>query len=329
LGEEKLKVKPGIYYGVPFEEYCQWDAVNNSSLDPILFQSPAHYQAKLNEPPKKTNALAFGSLAHTAMLEPDEFKRNYIGVPEGEFTKGCMLKDGVTPSSSPKSTSQYKQNKINWYLETPRLVLKKKKQEFEKLREKMSLPEQIEWLHSSAKKTMIEFEDFEKISKLCDELKTHPLYEKLRNGKKEVSFAWKDADTGILCTGRVDSLCPYLIADFKTTETTVEWEWSFWKWNYYRQGPMYQDGLATLGHAGGELLPFWLCVAQKTSPFDCVIAPAHELDLQQGRAEYKMALERIMRCRRDKEWPGVPDPEYWRIPEKHREYQIAGTTVKG
>lgn len=73
--------KPGIYPGVPFDEYCEWDAVNNSILSKIISHSPAHAKEQRDNPPPKSEAFVFGEGWHCHALEPSEFDNRYAIAP--------------------------------------------------------------------------------------------------------------------------------------------------------------------------------------------------------------------------------------------------------
>lgn len=63
---------PGVYPGVPFEDYLRWDAVSQSQLKELA-RSPAHLRAYLAQPDEDTDALRIGRAVHCAVLEPGEF----------------------------------------------------------------------------------------------------------------------------------------------------------------------------------------------------------------------------------------------------------------
>ena len=74
--------KPGIYPGVPFNEYVEWEAVNNSLLWTMKSKSPAHAKYEKENPRPETPALRYGHALHTLALEPKFFKDRYLVAPK-------------------------------------------------------------------------------------------------------------------------------------------------------------------------------------------------------------------------------------------------------
>lgn len=71
----------GIYDEITNEEYhgMPW-CISKTGLDKI-HQSPAHYKAFVENPPKPTPAMQFGTAVHMAILEPELFKEKYVEDP--------------------------------------------------------------------------------------------------------------------------------------------------------------------------------------------------------------------------------------------------------
>jgi hypothetical protein len=67
-------VKPGIYTGIPAEEYHSGPEVSASDLE-ILARSPAHLAGGFRS---ESSAFALGTAVHCAILEPHEFKNRYF-----------------------------------------------------------------------------------------------------------------------------------------------------------------------------------------------------------------------------------------------------------
>ena len=63
------------------EQYHKGPGISNSQLK-ILNRSPGHYKAYLENPPKQTPSLIFGTAFHTAILEPHLFNQQYAKLPE-------------------------------------------------------------------------------------------------------------------------------------------------------------------------------------------------------------------------------------------------------
>ena len=72
-----------ITHNMPFEDYLALEGYSNTGIG-YLLKSPAHYQAYLVEDSKPTPAMMFGTLLHTAVLEPDSFDCRYGVQPAGD-----------------------------------------------------------------------------------------------------------------------------------------------------------------------------------------------------------------------------------------------------
>ena len=79
-------MKIGVYLGLSSDEYHADPAVSNSMLSSMA-KSPAHCYALHLDPnrPRRqaTPAMAAGTLAHCAVLEPDQLRARYVAKPPG------------------------------------------------------------------------------------------------------------------------------------------------------------------------------------------------------------------------------------------------------
>lgn len=81
--------EPGVYRGVPFLEYCRWDAVSRSEIV-HLATSPAHYRWHKFERPEPepkpwiglADALELGTAIHDCILLADHFEERYAIGPD-------------------------------------------------------------------------------------------------------------------------------------------------------------------------------------------------------------------------------------------------------
>lgn len=74
-------MEPGIYYGLPNEEYHGGEGTNKGLLD-VVARSPLHAKALLDrandDRPEPTLAMQLGTALHTLVLEPEVFADQYV-----------------------------------------------------------------------------------------------------------------------------------------------------------------------------------------------------------------------------------------------------------
>jgi hypothetical protein len=69
---------PGIYPGVPVEDYLAWPYASNSSMGRLVPPStPAHLRAYLDEPPRDKQSWKEGRALHACILEPKRYAAEY------------------------------------------------------------------------------------------------------------------------------------------------------------------------------------------------------------------------------------------------------------
>ena len=69
-----------IHYNMPFKNYQKQAGLSNSQMNKINI-SPAFFKWSEENPQEKTEALIFGSLLHGLVLEPQNFERDFIVMP--------------------------------------------------------------------------------------------------------------------------------------------------------------------------------------------------------------------------------------------------------
>lgn len=74
--------KPGLYKGVASDTYHSWEAVSSSLLRQLRKGPPALLRYERLHPSEPTSAQEFGTLLHTALLEPARFDESYAVCPE-------------------------------------------------------------------------------------------------------------------------------------------------------------------------------------------------------------------------------------------------------
>lgn len=268
--------EPGVYADVPFDVYVGWPAVNNSSLTPLL-RSPAHYRQAQANPITPSEAMQLGSLVHAGRLEPAALQERYVAIPD--FAAMVRTKDGEIPKN-PRATSEYKQ-----------LVA-----DFER---------------ANSDKQIVSLEQFERmlgvVGSLC---RSRRALEYLTGGEQELSLVWIDAETGLLCKGRLDHWCERTrrASDLKTTRDAADFPRFIAQLHYDRQAAFYLDGLATLGLAPRE---FCIVAVETEAPFGVRSAPVSAATIESGRRKYRDCLRTLAEARSSGDWRGYVDPVEW------------------
>jgi exodeoxyribonuclease VIII len=76
-----MTLTDGTHKGIPFEDYLSWDAVGIHDLM-LVHRSPAHFKAKKETPDKPTDAMRFGTAAHSWILTPDLAPSEVVVAPK-------------------------------------------------------------------------------------------------------------------------------------------------------------------------------------------------------------------------------------------------------
>jgi hypothetical protein len=128
-----------------------------------------------------------------------------------------------------------------------------------------------------------------------------------RAGQNEMTVIWIDEKTGLLCKARIDRFTDYhgwtTCVDLKTAldASPRGFAQAVVKYLYHQQAAWYLDGLNTLAPHNRR---FVFLSVEKEPPY-CV-AP-YELDdsaIDEGRAQYRRALDTYAACNKEGKWPG-------------------------
>jgi hypothetical protein len=174
---EPVTPKPGIYYDVPFAEYCSWNAFSKSMMDSAL-RSHAHLNAYINGT-KETRSLTLGSLVDCKLLEPHTFDSQFVELPS------TYIKE-TTKGRAPNKTIVKEEKPWNATANACKEILAQIKASG---RRAVS-PDML----ADANSCVVAVHDHA----FAREIVT--------TGKKQVSLVWECEHTGILCKGRLDLL---------------------------------------------------------------------------------------------------------------------------
>jgi exodeoxyribonuclease VIII len=290
-----LRLMPGLYPGLSWDDYRAIRAINKSTLDELDGASPQHLRHSLDSPSKKkTPALIFGDAAHVCVLQP-----NLYGARFAVAQQCCE----TTEKRSRCSYGGKFERDGRWYCS-----------KHDPLNNQV-LP---------GARIVLPQDDHDTIQRMRDAFYADPRAKALMamKGPVEVSGVFTDEDTGELCKMRGDKLLPDIAAvgDYKTAECAKRAPFvrSIRRFGYHRQGAMYVDGVNSIPGIGAYD-SFLLMAQEKVEPFAVGIYRLRERSLNKGRREIARMLWVYARCRRENFWPGYGVPGYdWELtPEEN------------
>ena len=277
----------GIYPGIPFEGYCQWDAINHSKLSRID-KSPLHAKTPIDL--SESRSIRFGQLVHSGRLEPESVVSRYAVMPDYH-----LMPENTTGKGEPSTSTatSFVKGRRAWFME------------------------QI----AGEGRTVVTAGEYDQMQDtLAAILQCKPAVECLRGGQPELSIVWQDKLTGLKCKARIDYKRHNRLTDLKTSRDDKSsplpesFEWSLWTYSYYSQAAWYQDGWRQLT---GEKLPFWFCVVTNSYPIQCIAAPVGDVSLSVGRDKNRLRMEKWKACEIMDSWPGYESPELFELPDKY------------
>lgn len=273
----------GVYHDLSNEEYhaCKF-AVSNSGLGDIL-QSPFHYYSRHldpNRPPPPVRAGQLeGTLAHCAILEPDEFSRRYRVIPKDAPRRPTAAQRNAK-NPSPSSVAS-----MAWW---------------------------DEWEAEAGDAEIITADQYDTAMRQAESVRRLPeVAEALTRGFAEASAFWKDEETGVMCRVRPDWVSDtgsgVILLDVKTYSDASPDEFArqVARKGYARQDVMYSDGYSNA--AGVDVEAFYFIAVESTWPFAASVCQLDDESADAGYMQYRDALHRYANCVKKGEWPGYPN----------------------
>lgn len=282
--------EPGVYYGVPADEYHSWSAMNHSTINGF-YESTAKGVHEIANP-KESADMDFGNMFHTRFLEPDVYKDTYVIFDPSEGP--------VNPSTGEpyKSGSQKFQN---WAI-------------------------QFEDSLEDGKK-IISREDHDRIESMIESIKRNPNALGFATGgykKREMCIVWDEVFTisgeeiSVRCKARIDMYIDKLgdpinlpaMLDLKTTRSAYyeNFQRQVWDRGYHRQMAFYLRGLHVSGmmpsthdHAA------MILACEKEPPYQNAIYYINHPSIMQGIHEQKSNAVAYIKWRLTGDTPGLPE----------------------
>ncbi len=180
-----------------------------------------------------------------------------------------------------------------------------------------------EWQEANASKVQISDSERRELLHMKAAINAHPKSSVMLSGagRNELSIAWRERTTGLLCKGRIDRLCrvkmgvidpassnpdaeALCLIDLKGTRAIDRFANECGKYGYHGQLAFYKDGLETLNPA--PVTPFIIAI-QNQPPWDVIVYRVDDDTIEQGRLLYRRMLRRYVECEKEKRWPGISD----------------------
>jgi len=128
-------------------------------------------------------------------------------------------------------------------------------------------------------------------------------------GGNEVSYVWRDGETGVLCKARTDVYSRYLnyscLADLKSTGNASEWAFgkSCADYGYHTQARFYLDGLQALAPSDRRFL---FLAVEKTAPWGIRVHELGPNEMEVAAIKLRSWLRQWATCLEKDSWPGYP-----------------------
>lgn len=261
--------EPGLYEGVPFETYRQWDAMNASTLCEGL-TSMRRLRAKLDGllPDSDSPAMRFGRAVHCRLLEPERFVTAFptaetCGDPKCRHL-GRFLTDAGWRCGKHKGKD---------FWEPADFITDDEAERIEHIRENAFRHREIQEIRKYA--------------------------------GAETSLVFEHC--GVRCKARLDKLITAgggFVLDVKTFGKPVTedaWAKQIADLHYHVKAAFYLAGVKAVTGLDAE---WWWVVVETSPPFDVAAIRMTDFDRQVGAWEVRRLLEAYQRCRESGEWPG-------------------------
>ncbi len=269
--------KPGIY-PLSNQEYHTTQAMSpiTGRLEPIMSKSAlvkgsrswAHYKASIDFPMVPTPIMEFGTDAHTAVLEPNQWEKQKAVWFSTMKVKPKFSGKGSTDARKAWEAEHAKKNVI-----TNAQFLAKK-------------------------------EHFHKIDRIREETHKHPeASELLKGGQSELSVFWFDEKLQVWLKARPDYLTTAgVYSEFKTCPD-ARYD-NFLRYighlNYHWQS-IYLEGLTAV--TGYEHKIMWIVAAETEEPHAVNVFPVDVATMEIGKMQYRSKIKEYVGCLKTDTWP--------------------------
>jgi hypothetical protein len=231
----------------------------------------------------------FGTMVHTALLQPEEFPRCYTIMPAFEKDEDNVLKQ-KNPDGTPKKPKPGGEKQTEYY--------KRNKATFENM-------------CKSTGASIVTQGDYDAAYETGKKIRSHKVAARFfqRGASSEAVVLWRHDPTGLLCKARFDCLVEGELPtalDVKTTADALPrgFGYSIKKWGYYFQAAFYLSGLRAVGLKHPNFL-FLACESKE--PYAVIVYECEAETLALGDLHMSNAMALYSQCRERNHWPMYDD----------------------
>ncbi len=277
---EALALLPGLHMDLDIDAYHGGPGISKTGLDSIDANPAIYYARHLDPqrpPPKDRSGQLEGSLAHCAVLEPDQFGVRYRMLPKDAPRRPTEAQWNAKKPSEDSIAA------MAWW---------------------------TEWNATTGNATIITADQYDTAWRQAESIRKLPeVAEALMRGRAEVSAYWTDAITGELCRCRPDwvhdvNATGVVLCDVKTCSDASPGEFrrQIARKRYHVQDGFYSDGYAAA--SGKEVLAFVFVAVETEWPYAACALMLDDAGKDQGRRDYRRNLNTYAECRKSGIWPG-------------------------
>lgn len=258
---------PGFHYGVPYEDYARWPAINFSRLKSIR-KTASKCRYDIDHPKSATPAMVLGSSLHVATLEPALFEKQFFIRPECD-----------------RRTKEGKEIYAKALQEAAGRMMLDDGDDITIVRNMAAA------IHASkAAKPFLQAEGQNEVSALWQDRETG-LWCKARLDRFIPLF---------------NLLGIPVIVEIKTTRDADEWSFGkdCHTMGYAAQAGCYRTAVKSI--TGKDAAHVFIAV-ENTPPHDLRVHMLDDQSLQTGLLQYREMLSRYAECEKSGNWPGYED----------------------
>lgn len=250
---------------IPFDEYQRIQRMNPSTLVHGLHSMKRLKRAIDGDVKPTTKAMQLGTCAHVLLLEPDEFAKRFVVMPDFHLDEANV--DAKGNRSESKMTN----------------YVKRRRAEFD----------------AGGRETVTEFEYRTAWRMICAIQDHHSAPGYLSGGVAEYTVQGEIG--GELCKGRLDYCKPDCIVDVKTTNSLARFGKTFANMSYGFKMAFYQE---LVRQEVGRKLPVYIVAQEDRDDFDTAVFDVPQAVLDNGLANVRRVMLQYQICRIKDDWPG-------------------------